>query len=190
MKKPRKRAACSICGSPAKGLGYCSKHYQNYIRLGTPFCRQKNTIEIFLNKINSLPLNQEGCKIWSEGNDRDGYGFFCIDKIIYRVHRLLYITLQPGDYEGLVIRHICDTPACCNINHLTVGTTQDNTDDMVGKDRHVYGERVGTSRLSNEQAKEIRSKYPEKNTTQLAQEYNVCKQTICNIINNLTYVLS
>lgn len=88
MKKMRKRASCLICGEPAKGFGYCSKHYQNYLRLGSPFCRPKNTIEIFLNKINSIPLNMDGCKIWIDGNDRDGYGFFCLfGAFFFKFHR-------------------------------------------------------------------------------------------------------
>lgn len=190
MKNPRPHKNCSICGSPSKGLGFCGKHYQNYKRLGTPFPNQnsENSIEDFLNKIDNIPLNQDGCKIWNRGKDKEGYGYYAIKGITYRSHRLLYVTLYPGDYEGLVIRHSCDTPACCNINHLLVGTPRDNTNDMISRGRHLSGSKIGTSKLSESQANEIREKYPDKTTIQLAEEYGVCKQTICNVINGITFI--
>lgn len=189
MKKPRSRKKCLICENPAKGLGFCNKHYQNFKRIGKPIGNQnaKNSIEDFLNKIDDIPLNHDGCKIWNRGKDKEGYGYYAIQGVTYRAHRLLYSTLYPGDYEGLVIRHTCDTPACCNINHLLVGTPKDNTDDMIKRGRHLTGSKIGTSKLNEKQALEIRSKYPGKTTIELANEYGVCKQTICNIINGITF---
>lgn len=32
----RQRALCTICGTPAKGLGYCEKHYQRFKKWGDP----------------------------------------------------------------------------------------------------------------------------------------------------------
>lgn len=34
----------------------------------------------------------------------------------------------------------------------------------------------------------LKNKYPEKSTPELAQEYGVCKQTICNALNGTTFV--
>ena len=38
--------------------------------------------------------------------------------------------------EGLPVMHSCDTPRCCNPDHLSLGTSKDNSDDMVAKGRH------------------------------------------------------
>ena len=33
--------------------------------------------------------------------------------------------------KGMVIRHKCDNPNCCNIEHLEIGTQKDNIEDMI-----------------------------------------------------------
>ena len=38
--------------------------------------------------------------------------------------------------EGMYIRHTCDNPACCNPNHLVLGTPKDNVDDMFERGRN------------------------------------------------------
>ena len=38
--------------------------------------------------------------------------------------------------EGLIVRHTCDNPPCCNPEHLILGTHQDNTDDMYQRNRN------------------------------------------------------
>lgn len=159
MKNRLPKQLCSICGQPSKGLGFCGKHYQNFKRLGKPIANQnsRNSIEDFLDKIESIPLNNDGCRIWNRGKDKEGYGYYAILGITYRVHRLLYLTLYPGDYEGLVIRHSCDTPSCCNINHLSIGTPKDNTNDMIERGRNLKGSQIGTSKLTEKEALEIRA---------------------------------
>ncbi|QYC54112.1 HNH endonuclease [Mycobacterium phage Roksolana] len=37
---------------------------------------------------------------------------------------------------GLVVRHKCDVPKCCNPDHLALGTQQQNVDDRTKRGRH------------------------------------------------------
>lgn len=37
--------------------------------------------------------------------------------------------------EGMCVLHHCDNRACVNVEHLFLGTKQDNTQDMLQKDR-------------------------------------------------------
>lgn len=62
----RIRKTCSICDRPAKGLGFCGKHYRYFKRLGKPIANQnsQNSIEDFLKKICELPYDENGCRKW------------------------------------------------------------------------------------------------------------------------------
>lgn len=53
------------------------------------------------------------------------------------IRHLLGLTL--GD--GQEARHTCDNNWCINREHLVVGTSDDNTDDMVKRDRSARGEK-------------------------------------------------
>ena len=82
----------------------------------------------------------DDCWLWT-GASGEGYGRFKIAGYLYSAHRIAY-TLEKGPiprgdgYHGFVVMHSCDTPACCNPAHLSVGTNRDNVQDMVAKGRH------------------------------------------------------
>lgn len=42
IKEHKPRASCSVCGEPAKGLGFCEKHYQRFKRHGDPMVTKLN----------------------------------------------------------------------------------------------------------------------------------------------------
>lgn len=54
--------------------------------------------------------------------------------------------------EGLFILHQCDNPRCCNVEHLFIGTHQDNMADKVSKGRQAVREKNGRGKLTREQA--------------------------------------
>jgi hypothetical protein len=43
-----------------------------------------------------------------------------------------------GDQGNLFVCHTCDEPRCCNVNHLWLGTAQENTNDMWYKGRQSF----------------------------------------------------
>lgn len=108
--------------------------------------------------------------------------------------------------EGMVIAHNCDNPYCINIEHLKECTQAENLADMKERDRSakgskhrskkhphlvLRGEKIGNSKLTDDQVKEIRLLY-KKGTPKvksqyslsgLAEKYGVAFQTISKIIN-------
>lgn len=83
-----------------------------------------------------------GCGVrWSGELNRHGYGRFTIyrdrgrKRIRILAHRLAY-KLETGDDPGeLVVRHQCDTPACCTPSCFLLGTQGDNIRDAVSRGR-------------------------------------------------------
>lgn len=74
---------------------------------------------------NSDIINGEHCKFYN-------------GKGKYKFHYRDYWNKEKGNVpEGLLIRHMCDDPRCCNINHLELGTTQDNTNDNINRKRNL-----------------------------------------------------
>jgi hypothetical protein len=62
-----------------------------------------------------------------------------------------------SEMTGFVVRHKCDNPECVRPEHLELGTHADNVQDTVARGRHCVGEKHGMSKLTAEQAAQIRS---------------------------------
>ena len=84
-------------------------------------------------RIMSIPFS--GCWIWTGKLDRHGYGRIFINGKEGFVHRHAW-RQHRGDHGPLFVLHKCDVPACCNPDHLFLGTQQDNLADMLRKGRH------------------------------------------------------
>ena len=79
------------------------------------------------------------CWLWLAARGRTGYGRFRQPKGHEYAHRVAYrLTFGPIP-EGMVVRHICDNPPCCNPEHLLLGTQSDNNKDSVARGR--WGDR-------------------------------------------------
>lgn len=90
--------------------------------------------------------------------------------------------------EGLIVRHTCDNPPCCNPDHLILGTYRDNASDMLIRNREARGERAGSAKLTESDVCNIRREFSNGSTkTELAAQYAVTRQNITRIINYETW---
>ena len=85
-----------------------------------------------------------------------GYGSMGLGK---EAHVLAYEYWFGPVPTGLVVRHACDNPPCCNPNHLAVGTHTDNMKDALERGRTARGFRLPHTKLSETEVADIRSRY-------------------------------
>ena len=77
-----------------------------------------------------VPLDENSCWIWPGSKVRFGYGVIRVDGKTFATHRVAFLSRNGEIPAGLLVRHTCDVPACCNPRHLLTGTHKENTDDM------------------------------------------------------------
>ena len=133
------------------------------------------------------------CMIWQGNVMSDGYGRTYVNGNPWRVHRLMItlVTQQPIP-KGYVVCHTCDTPLCCNPDHLFLGTPKQNHYDAMSKGRHTKGEKVNTAKLTEQQVMEILQRWQncaKKHGMQskIAREFNVTAANIRQIVQGNTW---
>jgi hypothetical protein len=81
--------------------------------------------------------------------------------------------------SGMSVCHKCDAPACINVDHLFLGTHQENMADRDAKGRVPNGERQCNAKLTDKQASEILT--DQRHAGIVAAEYGVSRPTVLNI---------
>lgn len=119
----------------------------------------------------------DGCFLWTNYLDKDGYGTFYFRKKLRRAHRVAVFISQGAIPDGMVVDHICKNRSCVNVAHLRVITKTQNTlenSKSVGAinkmkefckfghkfDRH-YGKQRYCSICSAEKSKRLHRKWKE-----------------------------
>lgn len=98
----------------------------------------------------------------SHAKDNYGYTRIYVNGKHERLFRYLYEQKYGKIPKGMVVRHKCDNPSCCNVKHLEIGTQLDNINDMIIRNRHhkgkcpkLYGYKNAKCKLSKKDVCEI-----------------------------------
>lgn len=191
--------ACSVSGCHGSVLarGMCGKHYARLRRTGgTDAIRptyddgrdlREHLVEKFLRGIRKL---DSGCWICDEAQPAgNGYAAVKIGGAktgIAResVHRLSYEHFKGPIVDDLHVLHECDNRPCCNPDHLFLGTSADNQQDMADKDRSCHGVKHWRVKLSEKDVLAIYAQgsrgIPQK---EIAEQFGVT-------VSNVSFILS
>jgi hypothetical protein len=130
--------------------------------------------------------SETGCWQWIASKNEQGYGKFSITRCKWvHAHRFAY-EYYVGQINDLYVLHKCDNPACCNPNHLFLGTQKDNMIDCKNKNRNhkPIGELCGRHILKENEVIEIKKRlqnFKYGDCLKISKEYGVDPRTISNI---------
>lgn len=141
-----------------------------------------------------LVEKENGClECISHSKDDCGYTRIRYNGKHDRLFRVLYQLKFGNIPKGMLIRHKCDNPSCCNVDHLEIGTVKDNVRDMIERGRapnlkgnpKLRGTNNAFNKLSEEDVKNIYSS--DKGYKTLGKQYNVSSTTIMLIKKKLMW---
>lgn len=111
---------------------------------------RKTEQERFWAKVNKT----DGCWIWTAAQ-RNGYGIFSTahspsqPRIMVSAHRYTFEMENGPIPEGLVVDHLCHTPACVRPSHLRVATHKENLEHRAGPNKGNPSGALGVARSGN-----------------------------------------
>lgn len=117
----------------------------------------KDFFERYADRINRR--GPEDCWEWTGARITAGYGHSHRDGQHFYAHRAAFECAHgEGAATGLVVRHRCDNPPCCNPDHLEKGTVADNVHDMQerGRSNPPSGARSSKAKLTDADVVEMR----------------------------------
>lgn len=111
---------------------------------------------------------------------------FCIARVqtSHLVHKLVLQAFVGPRPPGMHGRHGDNVRNHNALSNLCWGTPKQNQADRIQHGTDLNGEAVATSKLTNEQVRQIKRRYSFRKVTHsmLADEFGVCKATIAGII--------
>ena len=99
------------------------------------------------------------CILWrNKPNKINGYGYLKVNGQSLLAHRFVFINAFGPIPEGMDVLHKCDTPNCVNLDHLFLGSHEDNMEDMKNKGRAktLRGEEAAQTKLTTQDVLSIR----------------------------------
>lgn len=137
----------------------------------------------FLDKIRTWPTFD--CWLWSGYCDPEGYGRSTTlssgQKVHFAVHRLMLAAKLNRPLAKIACAcHTCDTPACCNPEHLVAADVRWNNTDRAIKGRSA-------TRFSDSEVRVMRQLHLAGVSTHgLAKLYQTSTSTTWRIVNNVS----
>lgn len=186
---------CSIpdCGKPARLTLYCDKHYARFRKYGDPLYTKggaRGEPMRFYHEV-VLAHKSDDCLTWPYANNGHGYGRINVGgrKLAY-VHRMACEAIHgPPPSPKHDAAHSCGRGGqkCVNPKHLRWATETENMADTIQHGTRPYGEKCGSSKLTEANVLGIRAMLMTKGPREVAKIFGVERHTVANIKRGKTW---
>lgn len=137
-------------------------------------------------------VRKNGCIEWTGAMQKSGYGILSLAGRFWLAHRAAWFLHTGIDPKGMCVCHRCDNPRCVNVEHLFLGSQEDNVRDMETKNRSVHpiGEQHGRAKLSKKDVIQIRKLFIEGMAKRaIARLFPIVSRTsVIAVINNKSWI--
>jgi len=139
------RPECSLgCHRPVLARGLCRHCYKWASK--RKLLTRRSIAERFWAKVRRAPSRhpvlKTFCLLWTAAHHPDGYGSFGYSPgVIMNAQRAAWILRFGSIPENIHVLHKCDVPSCVNVEHLFLGTQNDNNKDAGRKGRLPWREK-------------------------------------------------
>lgn len=124
------KRTCSIdgCERPHEARGWCNRHYEKWRAHGDPLAIRRGEGSADHRFWKRVEIQPNGCWYWIGAANTQGYGRFWDGYKRWLAHRWAYEQKYGPVPDGLHLDHFkCDTPKCCNPEHVRPVTPRENT---------------------------------------------------------------
>ena len=183
----RKAKLCSIegCDKHSRARGWCFAHWVRWRRHGSPYGGGTSWGEPdrFLREV-VLGYDGTDCIFWPYNKNNNGYAMISRDGCPVVVNRIVCQQARgeppTPDHEAA---HSCGRggQGCVTKRHLSWKTHAENMADTLIHGTHNRGERCGTSKLTEDQVREIRALNGVQSNRSIAKQFEVSRSAIDNI---------
>jgi len=122
------------CTKAHDSRGYCNGHYQQLKqgRALKPLKRMASRSFTISERLDLYTDKTNHCWLWTGASDEAGYGHLWFGGRARSSHRAAFELLHGPIAPGLLIDHVCHTPACVNPAHLRLVTHKQNGENRAG----------------------------------------------------------
>ena len=137
--------------------------------------------------------DRKGHDLWIGSRSRAGYGEIGVARRTRLAHRVIWELAYGPIPPGLFVCHHCDIPACVKLEHLFLGTHDDNMRDaklkgrMKKKSPSPVGEQAPSAKLTAAKVRQIRALEGQLTYKQIGDMFGVDQTNIGCIIRRRTW---